>query len=133
MPNWAGAAWAWFTRPATSSGGRSRRLRSPNKPCEARPVLRRDCYLDRLVALKMILAGEYASTTDLARFRTEAEAIARLGHANIVQVYEVGEHKGKPYFAAGILRRRQPGPKACGTLLVPREAVALVTPPTSGV
>jgi len=59
----------------------------------------RHIQLNRLVALKMILAGEYASAADLARFRTEAEAIARLAHTNIVQVYEIGEHDGKPYFS----------------------------------
>ena len=40
----------------------------------------------------MILGGGHASESDLARFRTEAEAIARLQHPNIVQVFEVGEH-----------------------------------------
>ena len=47
--------------------------------------------LQRLVALKMILAGYHAGPQELARFRTEAEAVARLRHANIVQVHEIGE------------------------------------------
>ena len=55
--------------------------------------------LQRLVALKMILAGSHAGPSDLARFRTEAEAIVRIQHANIIQIYEVGEHEGKPYFS----------------------------------
>jgi len=56
----------------------------------------RHLKLDRVVALKMILSGGHARAADLARFRTEAEAIARLQHPNIVQVYQVGEHDGSP-------------------------------------
>jgi serine/threonine protein kinase len=59
----------------------------------------RHLKLNRIVALKMILAGGHAGEADLARFRTEAEAIARLQHRNIVQIYEISEHEGKPYFS----------------------------------
>src|SRR5688500_8765458 len=48
--------------------------------------------LSRTVALKMILAGAHASSQERERFRTEAEAIARLQHPNIVQIHEVSEH-----------------------------------------
>jgi WD40 repeat protein len=59
----------------------------------------RQVSLGRLVALKMILAGDCAGTEELARFRAEVEAVARLQHPNLVQVYEVGERDGRPYFA----------------------------------
>ena len=55
--------------------------------------------LRRLVALKMILHGNLASAGDLARFHIEAEAIARLQHPNIVQIYEIGTYNGLPFFS----------------------------------
>ena len=55
--------------------------------------------LDRLVALKMILAGPHAAPKELARFRQEAEAVARLRHPNIIQIYDIGESDGRPYLA----------------------------------
>jgi tetratricopeptide (TPR) repeat protein len=55
--------------------------------------------LGRLVALKMIRDGAHAEPELLARFRREAAAVARLQHPNIVQVYEVGEHDGRPFFS----------------------------------
>lgn len=55
--------------------------------------------LKRVVALKMILAAGHAGPRELARFKTEAESVARLQHPNIVQVYEVGEADGHPFFA----------------------------------
>ncbi|NBO91382.1 MAG: serine/threonine protein kinase [Planctomycetia bacterium] len=59
----------------------------------------RELRLNRLVALKMILAGVHAGPDDLARFRREAEALARLAHPHIVTVHAIDEHEGRPYFS----------------------------------
>jgi serine/threonine protein kinase/Tfp pilus assembly protein PilF len=55
--------------------------------------------LQRLVALKMVLAGAHVGKHGLARFRAEAEVVAQLQHPNIVQIYETGEHEGRLYFS----------------------------------
>ncbi len=86
----------------------------------------RHLRLKRLVAVKMILAGEHAGPDDLARFRTEAEAIARLQHPNIVQVFEVSEQEGRPFFSLEFCGGGSLAKKLAGTPLPPREAAALV-------
>jgi serine/threonine-protein kinase len=59
----------------------------------------RHLALKRTIALKMILAGPHAGEQERLRFKAEAEAVARLQHPNIVQVFEVGEHQGLPFCA----------------------------------
>jgi hypothetical protein len=56
----------------------------------------RHLALKRTVALKMVLAGGHTGAPELARFRIEAEAVARLQHPHIVQIHEVGEVDGRP-------------------------------------
>jgi tetratricopeptide (TPR) repeat protein len=58
----------------------------------------RQLYVNRLVALKVILLGEQAHPSDRLRFLAEAEIVARLRHPNIVQLHEFGEYKNCPYF-----------------------------------
>ncbi len=59
----------------------------------------RQISLKRLVALKLIRDGALASPEEQARFRIEAEAAARMRHPNVVAIYDIGEHAGRPYFA----------------------------------
>ena len=59
----------------------------------------RQVNLERTVALKMVLHGEYASPDARRRFRTEAAAVARIQHPHIVQIIEIGEQDGRLYFS----------------------------------
>ncbi|WP_166823906.1 serine/threonine-protein kinase [Thalassoroseus pseudoceratinae] len=59
--------------------------------------------LNREVALKMILAGQFAGPDDVRRFHQEAKIAAHLDHPNIVPIYEVGEHGGQSYFSMGLV------------------------------
>ncbi|HEV3259344.1 MAG TPA: protein kinase [Gemmataceae bacterium] len=86
----------------------------------------RQLKAERLVALKMILAGAHAGAQDLARFRTEAQAVARLQHPNIVQVYEVGEQDGLPFFSLEFVEGGSLAARLDGTPWPARKAAALV-------
>jgi serine/threonine-protein kinase len=82
--------------------------------------------LNRTVALKMIVGGAQADPAILARFRAEAEAVARLQHPNIVQIYDVGESANGPYLALEFVEGQSLAAWAASTPQPAREAAAIV-------
>ena len=81
--------------------------------------------LKRLVALKMIRGGGQAQADLLARFRTEAEAVARLRHPNILQIYDIGEAGGLPFVALELLEGGTLGSRLAGAPQPARQAAEL--------
>jgi serine/threonine-protein kinase len=82
--------------------------------------------LQRHVALKMLRAGDAAEPDQLARFRREAEAVAQLQHPHIVQIYEVGEQVGRPYWALEFVDGGSLDKRLTGTPQPARQAAQLV-------
>ena len=90
--------------------------------------LARHLKLNRLVALKMILAGAHAGPLDRERFRIEAQAAAQLAHPNIVQIYEVGESAGHPYLALEYVPGESLADQLTGVPWPSADAVRLMEP-----
>lgn len=86
----------------------------------------RQIGLDRLVALKMLLVGQGDDPEALARFRAEAQSVAALQHPNIVQVYDVGEYDGRPYFSMEFVRGTSLADALARTPQSPQAAAAIV-------
>src|SRR5262249_42632040 len=86
----------------------------------------RQTALDRVVALKMILHADHAGPNVRARFQVEAEAVARLQHPHIVQIFDIGEVGGRRYFSLEFCPGGSLEKKLAGTPLPPRQAAALV-------
>jgi serine/threonine protein kinase len=86
----------------------------------------RHLALNRIVALKMVRTWGDESLEQLMRFRVEAQAVARLQHPNIVQIYDVGNAHGQPYISLEFIDGGSLHAKAASTALPPHEAAALV-------
>jgi serine/threonine-protein kinase len=82
--------------------------------------------LGRVVALKVVRYAEHSSPEEIARFRTEAIAVAALQHPNIVQIYEIGEHDDHPFFSLEHVECGNLARKINGTPQPPVEAARLV-------
>ena len=86
----------------------------------------RHLKLNRDVALKMLLSGAFANPHELSRFTREAQAVGSLRHANIVQVYDIGEFDRKPYFTMELMEGGSLARKLVGAPQPAREAASLV-------
>jgi serine/threonine protein kinase/WD40 repeat protein len=86
----------------------------------------RQVSLNRIVAVKMILAGQLASEAEVRRFRAEAEAAANLKHSNIVAIHEVGQHDGQHYFSMDYIPGRNLADTVRQGPLAPKQAARYV-------
>jgi serine/threonine-protein kinase len=86
----------------------------------------RQAHPERVVALKMILAGVHGGVEKQVRFLSEADAIARLQHPHIVHIYEVGHHDGLPFLSLEYVSGGSLADRLDGTPQPPRQAAALV-------
>ncbi len=86
----------------------------------------RHVRLNRSVAIKMLLTGANASSAARKRFLREAEAVAGLRHPNIVQIHDMGDHDGQPYFTMEFVEGGNLSQKLAGAPQPPLEAAALL-------
>jgi tRNA A-37 threonylcarbamoyl transferase component Bud32/tetratricopeptide (TPR) repeat protein len=82
--------------------------------------------LNRLVALKMILSGRHTSNDSLERFIAEARAVAKLQHPGIVQIFDIGEHDGLPYFSLEFVEGKDLQKDLNGLPRAPRRCAEMV-------
>lgn len=58
---------------------------------------------DQLVAIKMILRGDFATAAERSRFEAEAKAASHLNHPHIIPIYEIGQHDGHDFFCMKLI------------------------------
>lgn len=87
----------------------------------------RHLKLNRIVAVKMMLSGRYATPQELSRFARESRAVAELQHPHIVQVHDVGEIEGRPFFTMEFVDGATLAQELAGVPQSPRRAAELVT------
>jgi len=88
--------------------------------------LARQTSLDRLVAVKLLLFGEFSGRAAVERFRTEAAAAARLQHPGIVAIHEIGEHEGQQYYSMEYVPGENLARRVIRQPPSPREAAARI-------
>lgn len=86
----------------------------------------RQLGVNRMVALKMTLGAQFASTADRQRFLAEAQAAGKLVHPHIVPIYDVGDHDGQPYFSMGLIQGESLRDRLASGPLPPLEAARLL-------
>jgi len=86
----------------------------------------RQTALNRLVALKMIVAGGHATQEQRSRFENEARAVAALHHPNIVQIYELGDSDGLPFLSLEFVDGTPLDARIDGTPQAPQAALGLI-------
>ena len=122
----AAAGRAQLRRARGLAVGRLRDLRRARPGRHGRRLPGAEAGAEPALRLKMILAGPHAGSAAAARFRTEAEAVARLRHPNIVQIYHVGEADGLPFLELEYLPGGSLDRALDGTPTAPDEAARLV-------
>ncbi|MEI8018537.1 MAG: serine/threonine-protein kinase, partial [Schlesneria sp.] len=82
--------------------------------------------LNRLVAIKVLLGGQYATVTSQARFKAEVDSIGRMQHPNLIQVFDVGEYDGRVYYSMEYLAGGSLEDRIGNIPLPPRKAAELL-------
>lgn len=88
--------------------------------------LARQTQLNRRVALKMVLTGQYTTQAHVIRFLAEAQTCAGLRHANIVQIFDVGQHNGVPFYSMEYVEGGTLAQRVRRAPLTPHVAAAVV-------